>query len=47
MICGECEGHYESHEHAGSLHTGFCNKMLQNVNKWDRCLYEPKEAVQP
>jgi hypothetical protein len=48
MICGECDAHYESHEqYAGKpLHTGYCNKMMQNVNKWDRCLYEPKE-VQP
>lgn len=47
-ICGECDAHYESHEiYAGEpLHTGYCNKMMQNVNKWDRCLYEPKE-VQP
>lgn len=34
-------------QYAGKpLHTGYCNKMMQNVNKWDRCLYEPKE-VQP
>lgn len=44
--CGECDAHYQSHEqYAGkSLHTGYCNKMMQNVNKWDRCLYEPREA---
>ena len=46
-ICGECDAHYESHEiYAGEpLHTGYCNKMMQNVNKWDRCLYEPSEEV--
>jgi len=38
---------HEMHEqYAGKpLHTGYCNKMMQNVNKWDRCLYEPSEEV--
>jgi hypothetical protein len=41
MQCGECKEHYESHEGVGEpLHTGYCNKMMQNVNKWDSCLYE-------